>query len=164
MAVAAHAWATARGADELAMMAIEVKLRAERKAGQFIAEMKEQNLLSKGGGDQKSDHRLQDVSGDKPTLRELGVEKIESHRWQRLAQILEERFEELINNLKTRTQAAVLQAAAEIMAITASPSIGRKLDQACKEERRPRSNCVKNVLRKHFRVLDEKRMRSGLHR
>ena len=109
LAVAAQAYASARGADELAMMAIDVKLEAERKAGQFIAEMKEQNLLSKGGGDQKSDHRLQDVTSDKPTLRELGVEKIESRRTQRLASIPEERWEEYLHNTKKRTQAALLQ-------------------------------------------------------
>jgi hypothetical protein len=29
--------------------------------------MKEQDMLSKGGGDQKSDHREQGVTSDKPT-------------------------------------------------------------------------------------------------
>jgi len=36
-AVAAHAWAAAKGADRAAQLAIEVKLRAERKEEEFLA-------------------------------------------------------------------------------------------------------------------------------
>lgn len=62
LAVAVKAWAGARGADEAAMFAVEVKLRAERKAGEFLAGMKKEGVLSKGGGDQRSDHREQNVT------------------------------------------------------------------------------------------------------
>jgi hypothetical protein len=55
--------------------------------------MKEQDQLSKGGGDQKS--KLHDV-----TLKTIGIEKIESQRWQRIAGIPEERFEEYLLNAK----------------------------------------------------------------
>lgn len=47
--------------------------------------MKQQDQLSKGGRPQKSDNREQDITSNKPTLKELGVEKIESQRWQRIA-------------------------------------------------------------------------------
>jgi hypothetical protein len=94
-------------------MATEIKLRSERKAGQFLADMKEQDLFSKGGGDQKSDHRGQGVPGDKPTLKELGVERKESERWQRIAGIPEERFEEYLLNAKKRTQSSLLITAAK---------------------------------------------------
>jgi hypothetical protein len=35
------------------MIAMEVKLRAERKAGQFLANMKKEGILHKGGPDSK---------------------------------------------------------------------------------------------------------------
>jgi ParB family chromosome partitioning protein len=89
-------------------MALEIKLRAERKAGQFIADMKEQDLLSKGGRPTETGNKVLPVL---PTLKELGVEKVESQRWQRIAAIPEERFEEFINGVKKKTQDALLQIA-----------------------------------------------------
>ena len=56
--------------------AAEIKLWAERRAGELLLEIEK----NKGGGD----HRLHDVTGA-PKLRELGIEKIQSHRWQRTA-------------------------------------------------------------------------------
>jgi hypothetical protein len=61
-------------------MATEIKLRAERKAGQFLAEMKEHDLLSKGGRPTETRGNLHPVL---PTLKDLGVEKDESKRWHR---------------------------------------------------------------------------------
>jgi len=52
--------------------AAEVKLRAERKAGELLAE-----TITKGG-----DPKSHDV-----TLNILGIEKMQSHRWQRVASI-----------------------------------------------------------------------------
>lgn len=76
-------------ADEAAQMATEIKLRAERKAGQFLAEMKEQNQLQPG--------RPKEMGHDVPiTLKSIGVEPQESKRWQRIAAVPEERFEEYL--------------------------------------------------------------------
>lgn len=44
----------------------------------------------------------------------------------------------------------------EPVSIGLSRYVIRKLDQACKEEGRSRSNYVENVLRKHFKQLEEK--------
>ena len=59
-------------------MAMEIKLRSERKAGQFLAEMKEQGQIVA--------HRPKEVAHDVTvTLKKIGVERIESKRWQRIA-------------------------------------------------------------------------------
>ena len=65
-------------------------MRSERKAGQFLADMKEEGII-KQGGDQKS--KAHDV-----TLKSIGVERVESQRWQRIAGIPEERFEEYLHS------------------------------------------------------------------
>ena len=65
----------------------EIKLRSERKAGQFLADMKEQGQLTSG---KKS--ITDNVSTIK--LKDIGVEQQESSRWQRIAGVPEIRFEE----------------------------------------------------------------------
>lgn len=117
VAIAAHAWATARGADEAAQVALEVKLRAERKAGEHLQEIPKQE----GARTSRSNKAL-------PRLKDLGVSKIESSRWQRIASIPKDRFEEYINNAKNRTQSALLRIAYKIVADEAVHGI--------KEERR----------------------------
>jgi N6-adenosine-specific RNA methylase IME4 len=56
--------------------------------------------FDKGGGDRKSvdykNHRLHAVTGDRVTLKSLGIRKFESCRWQTIASISRERFEEEI--------------------------------------------------------------------
>ena len=56
-------------------------MEAERRMGEMLA----QTERAKGGGDQKSDHRLPPVTSD-PTLSELGLTKRESAEAQMLAQ------------------------------------------------------------------------------
>ena len=57
------------------MIAMEVKLRAERKAGQFLANMKKEGILSKGGNPNLTSNKMLPVA---PTLKSLGVEQKES--------------------------------------------------------------------------------------
>ena len=96
MAAAALTWAKARGANEAAQLAVEIKLRSERKAGQILAEMKEQDLLAKNQYESAGNTLLP----AKSTLKDLGVEKIESQRWQKIADIPEEKFEDKIVKAK----------------------------------------------------------------
>jgi len=53
----------------------------EAEAGEMLRDMEK----AKGGGDQKSDHRCNDVTGDNPTLSEIGITKRQSSDWQRIA-------------------------------------------------------------------------------
>ena len=64
-------------------------MRAESKAGQFLADMKEQDLLSKGGSTTHIKSTVDIMSPVLPTLKTLGIEPQESKRWQRIAAIPE---------------------------------------------------------------------------
>lgn len=108
IATAAAAFATARGADDTAFLAMEVKLRAERRAGDFLSDLKSKGELRPGP---KSSH---DASN---SLEALRVSKDESSRWQRIAAIPEDKFEEYILTGKDRTQAALLGIAKSITEI-----------------------------------------------
>lgn len=68
---------------EMQNQCAEIKIRAERKAGEMIPEQ-----ITIGT-------KLHDV-----TLSDLGIEKIQSHRWQIIASIPEETFEEYIKEIK----------------------------------------------------------------
>ncbi len=78
--------------------AAEVKLRAERRAGELLA------TLKLAGGDRRSENS----SG--PTLEELGISKHQSSRWQREAAVPDEVFERLVQ--ETNSQAQELTTAA----------------------------------------------------
>lgn len=67
--------------------ACEIRLRAERKAGQLLKEMEK----AKGGRPPKTASPMEAVSP--PTLEQLGVSDKQSHRWQQLADVPEEQFE-----------------------------------------------------------------------
>jgi hypothetical protein len=57
---------------EAERQACEIRLRAERKAGEILQKREK----AKGGGDQKSDHRSTEPTGDRPTtLRDLSITK-----------------------------------------------------------------------------------------
>lgn len=104
-ASAIAAYARARGADEAHLIALEIKLRAEYRAGRFLKEMeKAKGTLLRG-------NNLLPREKELPRLKDLGIDKKESARWQKIASIPEKRFEEYIADTTKRTQAAMLQAA-----------------------------------------------------
>ena len=93
---------------EAANDAAEVKLRAERKAGEMLAGMDD----SRG----KNQHTTQD--GDSvlpPSLSELGIDKQKSSRWQREAAVDDETFEAYLASCRDEqreiTQAGLLNIA-----------------------------------------------------
>ena len=76
---------------EVQNKAAELKLRAERKAGEMLAEMKLH------GGDRRSD-----VSGDRTRLEDLGISKDQSSRWQLLARVPAKLFDEFVAQFNVR--------------------------------------------------------------
>jgi hypothetical protein len=68
--------------------AADIRMRAERTAGQLLAEMAEKGERDSGHGDRESGS--QDVT---PKLADLGVSKMQSHRWQKLGGLDGDAFE-----------------------------------------------------------------------
>lgn len=99
--------------------AAEIKLRAERRAGELLREMDDPR-----GGDRKSEtaknQKSHDATIDRtPTLADLGISKSQSSRWQAIAALPEEQFEATIAATKESekeltTATALRQARAHI--------------------------------------------------
>lgn len=90
----------------------EIKIRAERKAGEFLAQM-EKAKGAQGVGSNQYEVRLHDVTA--PKLSDLGIKKIQSHRWQKIASVPENEFEKHVSRKKEKkeelTSSSVLQLA-----------------------------------------------------
>jgi len=97
--------------------AAETKLRAERKAGELLKQMEKQ----KPGEYQ----RLHDATVA-PSLKDLGIEKTQSMRWQQIADLPEESFENKIEEVKQKyeelTQSIFLQLSKSLRAHVANNS------------------------------------------
>lgn len=82
---------------EVQNAAAEVKIRAERRAGELLKQMADAGERSGGrGGDRKSSDA---VSLD--SLSDIGVTRKQSSRWQREASVLEEDFERHVEDFKS---------------------------------------------------------------
>lgn len=102
---------------ELVQWATEIKVRAERRAGQMLAEMPKAEgakgqLVSRGviGG-----NTMVPPINQAKTLADIGITKNESSRWQKLAAVTDTQFEEAVAAAKEVagevTTAAMLRAA-----------------------------------------------------
>jgi hypothetical protein len=81
--------------------AAELHLRTQRRTGELLSA-----ILKNHGGRPKTDSKPEGVLNTPPTLRQLGINAHESHIWQQIASIPQERFERAID--RTRTQRAEL--------------------------------------------------------
>ncbi len=90
-----YAFKQAKEGTEVVNSATEIKLRAERKAGEFLKEMPK-NKGSEGIG--KSVVHNGDCT---PKLSDLDITKNQSSKWQKMAAIPEEVFEDYIQEAET---------------------------------------------------------------
>lgn len=93
----------------------EIKVRAERRAGEMLAEM----AKDVGGRPPKTYCNVQQVSTS--TLTDLGIERTQSHRWQTIASLPDETFEAHVSRVKASatgelTSAGVLKLAKQLRA------------------------------------------------
>lgn len=77
--------------------ATEIRLRAERKAGEILIEMKERGERQKPGEYQKSSDTIL-----APTLSELGISPDQSSKWQQLAVVPDHQFESALRDPATK--------------------------------------------------------------
>ena len=89
-AMALEAYAKQARNTEAERRACEIRLRAERKAGELLSKMEK---APRGPDKNGSGQRSQRGTSDIPTLPELGISKQQSHRWQKLAAVPKEEFE-----------------------------------------------------------------------
>ena len=94
-AAAMAAYARQAQDKELLQWATEIKVRAERRAGEMMRDM-EKNTGNKG---QFTGSTIV-VPPAPPTLAEMGISKNESSRWQKLAAVSDEKFEEAVSAAK----------------------------------------------------------------
>jgi hypothetical protein len=103
-AVAMQVYAKQAKDQELIQHATEIRLRAERKAGELLAEMKERSERDPGG----HGPRVGSQSATQlPTLSDLGVSKTQSSRWQALAGLPEREFEDKVTRATDTAVAAI---------------------------------------------------------
>jgi hypothetical protein len=74
------------------LWAVAIRRRAERWAGELLAEMGQNGSRAKAGGDPKSSSGKSNLISKK-TLDQLGVTPDQSSLWQKLAKIKEPEFE-----------------------------------------------------------------------
>jgi hypothetical protein len=84
--------------------ATEIRLRAERRAGQLLKEM-EKNAGSRGSG--SNQHKVRSHDATAPKLSDLGINKSQSSRWQKLADIDDKEFEGVVTHAQHKASAAV---------------------------------------------------------
>ena len=76
--------------------AAEIKLRAERKLGKLLGEMKMDSGGGNGSNQYLKSNRSHDVTGCSKTLAEMDVSKMQSSRWQQIAKIPDDIFNQFI--------------------------------------------------------------------
>jgi len=86
---------------DLIDMATDIKLRAERRAGELLREM-DKNKGTRGAGnpDFLGGRDVRPPSDPAPKLSDLGITKDQSSRWQKLAAMPEKQFEEKLTSVK----------------------------------------------------------------
>jgi phage N-6-adenine-methyltransferase len=81
--------------------ATEIRMRAERRAGELLAEMGK-NKGEAGPGRGKAGGKTKPAFNAPPKLSDLGIGKTQSSRWQRLAALDEETFEARVVTARKR--------------------------------------------------------------
>ena len=97
-AAAMAAYARQAQDKELLQWATEIKVRAERKAGEMMRDT-EKNKGSKGqlsGRDSSGGTTMLPPENNIPTLADMNISKAQSSRWQKLAAVSDEKFEEAV--------------------------------------------------------------------
>jgi hypothetical protein len=91
---------------QLLQDATEIRLRAERRAGELLADAPDAPV-----GRKKIGSGSQPIS-DVPTLSDLGVTKTQSSKWQKLAALPEDKFEIRVEHAKARVEGMTTSAPA----------------------------------------------------
>jgi N6-adenosine-specific RNA methylase IME4 len=112
---------------ELLLRAVDVRLEAERKAGQLLIAMAKRGEREVRGGDRKS--KLREIT---LKLGDLDISKKESMHWQRRAALSDEAFALLVKSVKQEAIAIVAMTASEKMAVKRERRLEREQELGAK--------------------------------
>jgi N6-adenosine-specific RNA methylase IME4 len=98
-AVAMQAYAKQAKDTKLITQATEIRMRAERRAGELLAEMKAHGQREGAGGDRKSKSQPAILI---PKLSDIGITANQSSRWQKLAALDPNAFEDKVGTASKR--------------------------------------------------------------
>jgi len=128
-AVAVQAYARQANDHTLIVQATDIKLRAERRVGELLREMRErgERMSSKDTLARGSSVQPREL----PTLEDLGVSKTQSSRWQEFAAMPAETFE---REVVARGEAEILRKAKEIRAAQMEQSYAERVERLAKVE------------------------------
>lgn len=137
--------------QELIMWATDIKVRAERKAGEMLAQMpKAQGERFNGRDAEGNFRRSHDETTE--TLADLGVSKVQSSRWQQLASMTDEHFEAAVATAKdTAGQVTTAFMLREASKAQGKPQKGAKAD-AIREELRAAKERGVSMLETYVRL------------
>ena len=90
---------------EAERQACVIRLRAERRTGELLRDRE----MAKGGQASKNRSHAATGSVDKETLKEPGITKTQSSRWQQVADVPNDKFEEALAKPKPSTAAIIQQ-------------------------------------------------------
>ena len=107
MAVAAQVYARQAQDVELINNATEIRKRAERRVGEILAEMKAKGERSKPGDAGGGTDGVGVRPSVNPTLKDIGVTKTQSARWQQLAAMPADKFEQHVATSKKQAAASL---------------------------------------------------------
>ena len=111
--------------NELMEKATEIRLRAERKAGEMLREAAEKGMRATRESNLKQGNfpKSQQTTSGLVTLGDIGITRDQSSRWQKMAALPEEKFEKFIAEKK-----------AEGRAVTADEVVRRVMAEQKREE------------------------------
>lgn len=98
--------------------AAEIKLRAQRRAGEILREMTDKGERQQRGGNRGNQYVAKSQDVTLPQLADVGISKIDSSRWQQIAEVPKKEFEKVIERVKSEgkelTTSTMLETAKEI--------------------------------------------------
>jgi hypothetical protein len=137
---------------ELRQEAAEAHLRTQRCAGELLAKQ-----TKHPGGRPPTPSIAEGVSSRPSTLRELGIDVHESHRWQRLASIPAEQFEEFIAYMRQQgrelTSAAAIAVASQLLSQERPRRNTRVVESTARGEYYRMRSVIANLMRLEPRAL-----------
>jgi N6-adenosine-specific RNA methylase IME4 len=101
-AVAMQAYARQAKDTTLITQATEIRMRAERRAGEMLIKMAEHKERHSGRGHTRTVGSRAATPRPEPKLSDLGINKTQSSRWQKLAALDDDSFEEKVEAASKR--------------------------------------------------------------